>query len=359
MILPECRWHVERRRGAPTRWWSTRTSGSALSFDCSIYFVRDPADSWCASCRPIPSYLQTAADGRVKNYRDWGVPLGPPHARAEALVRDPRAGRRAAAGSACAAISHTRNGWPREVRARAALDDCSRRCALQTLVRAPRAAGPRLADAVPTRTAAPGRRRSTSPARRISRPRSSTDAGRCACPSAAPAPNTQHVDDLWRLMREMARDGRRILSLQEQLEHEHKILFAAWSRRMVRSRSARECWQQTDPRAHRPPMPGAPGREDRNREHRARHLHARWARRRQHRPHGGRRTAPPSSTTSSPTWRRRSARAVAMLSRPAGALRDQHAPARRSHRRQRRLRQGRRGDHRARKRAQASRHRRR
>ena len=23
-----------------------------------------------------PSYLQTAADGRVKNYRDWGLPLG-------------------------------------------------------------------------------------------------------------------------------------------------------------------------------------------------------------------------------------------------------------------------------------------
>src|SRR5207253_1228577 len=23
-----------------------------------------------------PSYLQTATDGRVKNYRDWGIPLG-------------------------------------------------------------------------------------------------------------------------------------------------------------------------------------------------------------------------------------------------------------------------------------------
>ena len=23
-----------------------------------------------------PSYLQSAADGRVKNYRDWGLPLG-------------------------------------------------------------------------------------------------------------------------------------------------------------------------------------------------------------------------------------------------------------------------------------------
>ncbi len=23
-----------------------------------------------------PSYLQTAADGQVKNYRDWGIPLG-------------------------------------------------------------------------------------------------------------------------------------------------------------------------------------------------------------------------------------------------------------------------------------------
>ena len=49
--------------------------------------------------------------------------------------------------------------------------------------------------------------------------------------------------------------------------------------------------------------------------------------------------------------------AVAMLVGPAGEVRDQYAPARRSHRRQRCLRQGRRGDHRAGKRAQAPRHR--
>ena len=46
--------------------------------------------------------------------------------------------------------------------------------------------------------------------------------------------------------------------------------------------------------------------------------------------------------------------AVALLVGKAGALRDQHAPARRSHRRQRRLRRRGRGDHRARQRAQVS-----
>ena len=51
---------------------------------------------------------------------------------------------------------------------------------------------------------------------------------------------------------------------------------------------------------------GAGGREDRNRQSRAGHLHAHRPRR-QHRPHCGGRMARPSSTTSSPTWCRRSA----------------------------------------------------
>ena len=46
-----------------------------VSFDCSTYFVRDP-QFLMRVMSTNPSYLQTAADGQVRNYRDWGVPLG-------------------------------------------------------------------------------------------------------------------------------------------------------------------------------------------------------------------------------------------------------------------------------------------
>ena len=46
-----------------------------VSFDCSTYFVRDPR-FLVQVMSTNPSYLQTAADGQVKNYRDWGIPLG-------------------------------------------------------------------------------------------------------------------------------------------------------------------------------------------------------------------------------------------------------------------------------------------
>ena len=44
-------------------------------FDCSLYYVRDP-EHLVRVMSTNPSYLQSAADGRVKNLRDWGVPLG-------------------------------------------------------------------------------------------------------------------------------------------------------------------------------------------------------------------------------------------------------------------------------------------
>ena len=43
--------------------------------DCSTYFVRD-AQFLVRVMSTNPSYLQTAVDGQVKNYRDWGIPLG-------------------------------------------------------------------------------------------------------------------------------------------------------------------------------------------------------------------------------------------------------------------------------------------
>jgi aromatic-L-amino-acid decarboxylase len=74
MILPECRWMWEGIEGAdsvvlnPHKWL-----GSV--FDCSVYYVRDP-QHLVRVMSTNPSYLQSAADGQVKNYRDWGLPLG-------------------------------------------------------------------------------------------------------------------------------------------------------------------------------------------------------------------------------------------------------------------------------------------
>jgi len=67
MILPECRWMWQGIEAAdslvfnPHKWLG-------VAFDCSLFYVRVLSTN--------PSYLQTAVDGRVKNYRDWGIPLG-------------------------------------------------------------------------------------------------------------------------------------------------------------------------------------------------------------------------------------------------------------------------------------------
>jgi aromatic-L-amino-acid decarboxylase len=74
MILPECRWmwngieDVDSIVLNPHKWLGA-------AFDCSVYYVRDP-QHLIRVMSTNPSYLQTAADGRVKNYRDWGIPLG-------------------------------------------------------------------------------------------------------------------------------------------------------------------------------------------------------------------------------------------------------------------------------------------
>lgn len=74
MILPECRWMWEGIEGAdslvlnPHKWLGA-------AFDCSLYYVRDP-QHLIRVMSSNPSYLQTSADGQVKNYRDWGIPLG-------------------------------------------------------------------------------------------------------------------------------------------------------------------------------------------------------------------------------------------------------------------------------------------
>jgi len=74
MILPECRWMWKGVEGAdslvfnPHKWLGA-------AFDCSLYYVRD-AEHLIRVMSTNPSFLRTAADGRVKNLRDWGLPLG-------------------------------------------------------------------------------------------------------------------------------------------------------------------------------------------------------------------------------------------------------------------------------------------
>ena len=74
MILPECRRLWEGVEGAdslvvnPHKWLGA-------SFDCSTYFVRDP-QHLIRVMSTDPSYLRTATDSQVKNFRDWGIPLG-------------------------------------------------------------------------------------------------------------------------------------------------------------------------------------------------------------------------------------------------------------------------------------------
>jgi len=74
MILPECRWMWHGVEGAdslvinPHKWLGA-------AFDCSLYFVRDP-EHLVRVMSTNPSYLRTAMDERVKNFRDWGIPLG-------------------------------------------------------------------------------------------------------------------------------------------------------------------------------------------------------------------------------------------------------------------------------------------
>jgi aromatic-L-amino-acid/L-tryptophan decarboxylase len=74
MILPECRALWDGIDGAdslvtnPHKWLGA-------SFDCSTYFVRDP-EHLIRVMSTNPSFLRTAADSQVKNFRDWGIPLG-------------------------------------------------------------------------------------------------------------------------------------------------------------------------------------------------------------------------------------------------------------------------------------------
>ena len=74
MVLPECRWMwrgidaVDSIVVNPHKWLGA-------AFDCSVYYVREP-EHLVRVMSTHPSYLRTAADTIVKNFRDWGLPLG-------------------------------------------------------------------------------------------------------------------------------------------------------------------------------------------------------------------------------------------------------------------------------------------
>ncbi|MFO0890540.1 MAG: pyridoxal-dependent decarboxylase [Isosphaeraceae bacterium] len=74
MILPECRWMWEGVEEADSLVLNAHKWLGA-AFDCSLYYVRD-TEHLVRVMSTNPSYLKTAADGQVKNYRDWGIPLG-------------------------------------------------------------------------------------------------------------------------------------------------------------------------------------------------------------------------------------------------------------------------------------------
>ena len=74
MILPECRHLWQGIEDAdslvvnPHKWMG-------VAFDCSVYYVRDP-EHLVRVMSTNPSYLRSAVDEKVKNLRDWGIPLG-------------------------------------------------------------------------------------------------------------------------------------------------------------------------------------------------------------------------------------------------------------------------------------------
>jgi aromatic-L-amino-acid decarboxylase len=74
MILPECRWMWEGVEHSDSLVLNAHKWLGA-AFDCSLYYVRDP-EHLVRVMSSNPSYLQSSADGRVKNLRDWGIPLG-------------------------------------------------------------------------------------------------------------------------------------------------------------------------------------------------------------------------------------------------------------------------------------------
>jgi aromatic-L-amino-acid decarboxylase len=74
LLLPECRPMFAGLDAADSMSWNPhKWIGTIL--DTSLYYTRRP-DHLVRVMSTNPSYLRSAADGDVTQYRDWGIPLG-------------------------------------------------------------------------------------------------------------------------------------------------------------------------------------------------------------------------------------------------------------------------------------------
>ncbi|MGL5911623.1 MAG: pyridoxal phosphate-dependent decarboxylase family protein, partial [Phycicoccus sp.] len=74
LLLPECRDLFDGVEAADSLSWNPhKWLGTVL--DCALYYTRDP-EHLVRVMSTDPSYLRSAADGAVTQYRDWGIPLG-------------------------------------------------------------------------------------------------------------------------------------------------------------------------------------------------------------------------------------------------------------------------------------------
>ena len=74
LLLPEMRWLIDGVEGTDSLAWNPhKWMGTVL--DCSLLYVADPAHL-IRVMSTNPSYLRSAVDGEVTQYKDWGIPLG-------------------------------------------------------------------------------------------------------------------------------------------------------------------------------------------------------------------------------------------------------------------------------------------
>ena len=74
MMLPECRPLFAGVEGADSFGWNPhKWMGTIL--DCSLLYVRD-VQMLVRVLSTDPSYLRSASDGEVTQFKDWGIPLG-------------------------------------------------------------------------------------------------------------------------------------------------------------------------------------------------------------------------------------------------------------------------------------------
>lgn len=74
LLLPEMRHLADGVEGADSFSWNPhKWMGTIL--DCSLLYVRD-VEHLVRVMSTNPSYLRSAVDGEVTQYRDWGIPLG-------------------------------------------------------------------------------------------------------------------------------------------------------------------------------------------------------------------------------------------------------------------------------------------